>query len=83
MFQTITNFLKKNKTTYINCKNIKLDNNDKDLANKFNNYSIDLIKNIIENDDININRCNLFDYDCRNHLNKFKPIYLTKDFNYG
>ena len=44
MFKTIKNVLKNDKTTDINYKYIKFENdetetqNDKDLANKFNNF---------------------------------------------
>ena len=85
MFKTMKNLLKKNKTTDINYKNIKIENNkmktrnDKDLVNKFNNFFIDSIKIIIENDNINVNRpylFNLFEFDCRHYLNNFKQITL-------
>ena len=85
MFKTVKNLLKNDKSTDINFKNIKFDNdetetrNDKDLANKFNNFFIDSIENIVKNDDININRrnlFNLFDFDCRNYFNKFEEITL-------
>ena len=81
MFKTIKNLLKIDKSTDLNYKNIQFENDDteirsdKDLANKFNNFFIDSVENIVKNDDINRN--NLFNFDCHNYLNNFKEITLN------
>lgn len=85
MYKTINNLLKKQKQTEINCKNIKFENldreirDDKELANKFNDYFIESIENIIESNENN-NLFDLFEFECVNFLENFDLINLNSLF---
>lgn len=85
MYKTINNLLKKQKQTEINCKNIKFENlnheirDDKELADKFNDYFVESIESIIENNENN-NLFDLFEFDCVNFLENFDLINLDTLF---